>query len=177
MKNIRAIVYVGLLFVMGFGSQINAQAVDFRELDRLFSSEPKIEVTLRGSLLKMAAAMADEEKDDVGPLLSKLQGIFVRGYELDGLGERVTSIMREYNNTLQSRGWETMARVREDGDQVYVLVAGGEDILEGMMVMVMNHEDNEVIFVNIQGVIDPSQISRLGRGLNIDAMEGIQIKN
>lgn len=148
---------------------------DFRQLEDIVGAETTLEVNFKGAILKMAAEAARIEDDTLADMLLKLRGIQVRGYTLDrqarkALEDRVGPLASQ----LARDGWERVVRVRDDNEFVEMLIRDttGERV-EGMMVFVIGGGDNETVFVNIVGEIDPEDIGRLGRRFRIGALEDL----
>lgn len=145
--------------------------VDVSAFERFFNRPPKIEVNLSGSLLRMVAKASEESNADLHDLLSKLKGIYVRGFEadstrLDELDRRMTQIA----DRLENEGWETVVRVREDGEHANVYVRLQGDAIAGLTVLASDPTD-ETVFVNIVGEIHPEEMGKLGRTLGIDPLK------
>ncbi len=75
----------------------------------------------------------------------------------------------EMSKRLKADGWETVVKVREDDEFVDMFLKTNGDVIEGMVVMVID-EDDEAVFVNIIGEIDPEQIGRLGNKFNVGGL-------
>ncbi|MEX0601036.1 MAG: DUF4252 domain-containing protein, partial [Rhodothermales bacterium] len=72
---------------------------------------------------------------------------------------------------LEAQGWETVVRVREEDQRVNVYMKVRDDVIAGLVVMVLEPDDEEgAVFVNIVGDINPEQIGRIGRALDIDPL-------
>ncbi|MFT5144972.1 MAG: hypothetical protein ACI80V_000267 [Rhodothermales bacterium] len=148
---------------------------DFEELERIVGRETTLEVNIKGALLRMAAEAARVEDDTLADMLLKLRGIQVRGYSLGhGMREELESKIRPMAEKLSKEGWDRVVRVRDEDEFVEMLVRDptGESV-EGMMVFVIGDGDNETIFVNIVGQIDPEDIGRLGRRFRIRVLEDL----
>lgn len=148
---------------------------DFKELEDIVGAETTLEVNFKGAILRMAAEAARIEDDTLADMLLKLQGIQVRGYTLDraarkALENRIGPLFRE----MADGGWERVVRVRDDDEFVEMLIrdSTGERV-EGLIVFVISGGENETVFVNIVGEIDPEDIGRLGRRFRIGALEAL----
>lgn len=139
--------------------------LDAADLDALFGQPPKVEVNLHGALLRLAASATEGEDDGTSDLIRGLRSIVVRTYAMtdarDGLVGRITG----FGDALARAGWSTLVRVRPDGDDaedVWVYVRENGDSFDGMAVMSLDHSGGDASFVFIDGLIDPSQVGRLG---------------
>lgn len=137
-------------------------------LDALFGSEPRVEVNLRGSLLRLAAAATRDDDPDAALMLDGLRAVTVRIYSAaDASRPQILSSMTDLGREFEREGWMTMVRVRSlpnddenDGD-VWVYVLDDGDNFGGLAVMAMDEEDHDAVFVHIDGTIRPEDVARL----------------
>ena len=154
--------------------------VDFAKLGLGAGEEATVEVNLRGPMLKLAAAAAsDEDEPGLADMLSGLEGIYVRAYEVDdqspaGFEKAIAAISRH----LQETGWETIVKVRERHESAHIAIKMDAEKIVGMTVLAMDEKDpdNEVVFVNIVGLIDLARIGRMSRqfDFDIDALDSLE---
>ncbi len=172
------------LIALGISSRSQAQGrpesesgyVDFRELDDWFDTEAKLEINVKGALLRLVAEASRNEDPELARLLSRLKGIYVRGYPLSrsqagAVGRRTSDFARR----LEGQGWDTVVRVREEDEQVDMYIRSDGDNIAGLVVMVVSPDEDETIFVNIVGDIDPEEIGRIGSKFHIDALDRPEI--
>lgn len=152
------------------GVEQMAGYVDFAKFGLGTNQEPTVEVNLSGPMLKLAALASDDD-EDLGQMLSGLAGIYVRTYEMGdtspaGFEKAISSISQH----LQQTGWETIVKVRERDERAHIAIKMEGENIVGMTVLAMdeNDEENEVVFVNIVGLIDLARIGRMSRHFDID---------
>ena len=152
--------------------------LDLESIEGWFSEEPWLEVNIRGALLKLITEASKNEDPELTSLLGKLKAIEVRGYPLSpsqfkDISRRTSTLSKQ----LESRGWETVVRVRErtgEDEQVNIYLKTNKNVIAGLVVMVLQPDDEEgAVFVNIVGDIDPAEIGRIGRKFNIDPLEDL----
>lgn len=180
-----------LLFcaLVALAPAVLAQPISADELDDLFEVEPRVEVNLRGSLLRLASAAAGEEDPAAAAMLDGLRAVTVRIYpsppDVRGLAvERFSELGRR----LERAGWLTLVRVRslpdrddEDGDDdtdgdVWIYVRDDGDVFDGMAVLAVDEQDENAVFVFIDGTIDPTQVAALSRRFaNVDVDDDEEI--
>ncbi|MEX0820513.1 MAG: DUF4252 domain-containing protein [Rhodothermales bacterium] len=137
-----------------------------------FEEEPWLEVNIRGALLRLVTEASRSEDPELTSILENLKAIEVRGYPLtpaqfEDVGRRTGVLAKE----LEAQGWETVVRVREEDQRVNVYMKVRDDVIAGLVVMVLEPDDEEgAVFVNIVGDINPEQIGRIGRALDIDPL-------
>ena len=140
--------------------------IDVRALDTYFNDEPRVEVNLKGSLLRLLVEASREDEPEFAEMVSGLTGVTVRVYDLDTAVDGLTTRLSRFGDDLEDQGWSTLVRVRgeagtDDEDDVWIYVLDDGDVFGGLAVMSLDHTDEQVAFVLIDGVIDPSQIGRL----------------
>lgn len=143
--------------------------VDFSRINDWFDEKPTLEVNIKGALLRLVAEASRLEDPELADLLLELRAIQVQGYSLprsrfDDLGVAVDGWVSE----MEEAGWDTIVRVRDDDEHVDMHVKVHDGAIAGMLVMVVTPGDDDTVFVNIVGEIDPEQIGRIGRRFNID---------
>ena len=159
------------LGALAFALPAAAQPVVGADLDALFDSEPQVEVNLRGSLLRLAAAATREDEPETAAMIDGLEGITVRIYPAPA-AERTLAVDRLSGiaTRFESDGWLTLVRVRslpdspvEDDGDVWVFVRDEGDVFGGLAVMAYDDDDENAVFVLIDGIIRPDDIGALTR--------------
>lgn len=166
-----------IVFLLSLDASANAGVeqmagyVDFAKFGLGANQEPTVEVNLSGPMLKLAALASDDNDKELGEMLSGLAGIYVRTYQMDdtspaGFEKAIASISQH----LQQTGWETIVKVRERDERAHIAVKMDGENIVGMTVIAMdeNDKDNEVVFVNLVGLIDLARIGRMSRHFDID---------
>ncbi len=140
--------------------------------------EPSLEVHIKGAILRLAAAATEREDPELAEMLLGLRAIRVYGYSADfwndGLVSDLQDLAAGMAAELDAGGWDIMIRVRERDERVHVYLREIDTVIQGMMVMVIDEE--EAVFINITGTLDPAQIGRIGSRFDIDALEDLEIK-
>lgn len=86
--------------------------------------------------------------------------------------ERARRLVADTTKRLTDAGWESIVRVKEKNSAVSVLTrsAGAEGKIHGLAVLVVETDEDEpqIVFANIAGTLEMSQIRRLSSGLHLD---------
>ena len=156
------------LAALAFPLTAQAQPISVADLDALFDSEPRVEVNLRGALLRLAAEATRSDEPETAALIDGLRGITVRIYPAPPM-ERTSIVSRlaDVGRRFEAEGWLTLVRVRslpddDDGD-VWIYVREAGDIFDGLAVLAVDQSDEDAVFVHIDGTIRPSDIGSLTR--------------
>ena len=149
--------------------------LDLDSINGWFDEEPWLEVNVKGALLRLVTEASRGEDPELSDVLRRLKAIEVRGYPLtpeqfDEIGRRTGDLAKQ----LEARGWDTVVRVREQNERVNIYMKVNEDVVAGLVVMVLEPDNEEgAVFVNIVGDIDPEQIGKIGQKFNIDPLSDI----
>ena len=173
MKNFKQILSISL-FILMFTASAQASTngqIDFADLSA-FYGEPKVEINLSASLMNMIGSFAKSEDPEVAEILSNLEFIKVRVYNLNGKAEKASSTIDRVSKKLRAEKWETLVTVNnnEDNQKVRIFSKTTNNIIDGIVVMVVSpeKEGGEAVFINIVGEIDPNKIAKITDNLNID---------
>jgi len=169
MKILRSLTFCMLVGAAGYG-----QALDLKHLDKLADrASSKVEVTLDGSVLKLAAKFLSDEDDPdsakIKKLVGGLKGIYVKTFEFEKEGAYSDSDIAGIRKQLES-GWSRIVGIqsKKDGDNAEIyLKTGGPD--GGLAILCAGAK--ELTIVNIVGKIDLDQLSELGGNMGVPKIE------
>ena len=145
-------------------------------LDQLAAkAEESVDVTLDGSMLRLAARFLsdrDHDQSKVKKLIAGLQGVYVRSFTFAREGEYSMADVDSIRAQVKSPAWSRIVGVvsKSHGEDVDVYLKNtGSDKLDGVVIICA--EPRELTIVNIVGSIDPDQISDLGGEFHIPKLE------
>jgi len=144
--------------------------VDFGDLSATYG-EPKITINLGGTMLNFVGMMSSSESPETSEMISKLKGIRVQIYTLDENTDAARDQFGKTKSSLKSSGWEPIVQVNEDDEQVLVYMKMIEGEMEGMTVMVVDEE--EAVFVNIIGQLNPAELGKVMDSFDVDVDLGM----
>ena len=144
--------------------------VDFGDLSATYG-EPKITINLGGTMLNFVGMMSSSESPETSEMISKLKGIRVQIYTLDENTDAARDQFGKTKSSLKSSGWEPIVQVNEDDEQVLVYMKMIEGHMEGMTVMVVDEE--EAVFVNIIGQLNPAELGKVMDSFDVDVDLGM----
>lgn len=159
------------LLLSGPAHALTAGQFDFAELSAQYG-EPKVEVNLNENLMQIIGRFADEEDPEVAEILSKLESIKVRVYDLNDELEVANATIDRVSDALKLANWETLVTVNdnEENQKVRIFSKSTLDVIDGVVVMVVSPEKDggEAVFINIVGEIDPAKIAKVTNKMNIE---------
>jgi len=145
--------------------------MDIEGLGIFTDEDATVEVFLDEKLLGMVAQMASSEPE-LSELILGLKLVRVQRYRMDDDQiDQVNEKTGEMATRLEKEDWSRVVRIRERDETVYVYFKLGDTMVHGVTVMVVEEYEGYATFVNIVGDIDPSQVGKLGRKFNIDALD------
>ena len=169
LKQLLALSFLSLLLTTHTHALAQGQ-IDFAKLASHYG-EPKVEVNLSASLMKIISSFADDEDPEAANILSKLESIKVRVYGLNGELETANSVVDKVSKDLKIDDWETLVTVNDNQEKqkVRIFSKSTNDVIDGVVVMVVSpeNEGGEAVFINIVGEIDPEKIGKVAESLDI----------
>jgi len=146
--------------------------IDFGDLSATYG-EPKISINIGGTLLQFVGMMSEEGSPETSEMMSQLKGVRVFGYPITADPTVAKEKFAEVKSTLKSKGWEPVVQVNEEDERVLIYMKMNGSAMEGMTVMTV--DDEEVMFINIIGRLDPKQLGKVmdNFDVNIDAELGV----
>ncbi|MDH3197405.1 MAG: DUF4252 domain-containing protein [Candidatus Krumholzibacteria bacterium] len=151
--------------------------VDFAGLKLFEGKEAKVEVYLREPLINLVSGFVKHEDEELYEILSRLKLVRVLVYDADDVSaDQFLAASSETAKRLDKDGWERIVRVRDEDERADIYIKASKDysLIEGIVVMALD-DDDEAVFVNIVGAINPEEIGRLGEHFDIDGLEGIHV--
>jgi hypothetical protein len=140
--------------------------MDFQELTKTYG-EPKVRINLEKGLLNLVASMAKQQNPEAAQLMQSLQAVTVNVYNIGENTEKAKASLLSASKKLEKMNWVPAVTVNEGDEQVRIFVKQDGDMIEGLMVMAVSKND-EAVFINIVGNIDPAQIGAVTSSLNLD---------
>lgn len=132
-------------------------------------------ISIGPTLLHFTAGFLDDDPE-TRELLRSLDGVRVRIYEIDGDPRRVAQRISVMSEHLQDDGWAPVLLLRDEGEEVHMLMREVDGQICGMTVLVSDGE-SEAVIVNLMGEIRPQQFSDVMVALEVDApgIEDVQV--
>lgn len=146
--------------------------IDFGELTAAYG-EPKVNITIGGTLLNFVGAMAQKEDPEAAAVFSGLKGVRVSTYATAGDTAAAVSQLKSVKSKLQSSDWEPVVQVNEDDEQVQIFLKISGEMIDGLVLMAVDSE--EAVFINVLGSLDPMQLSQVMESFDVDIDPNINI--
>lgn len=139
--------------------------VDFSALQDVYG-EPRVMINISGFLLQFMSAAASAEDPQAAALMRNLEGVRVNVYDTAGMMTPALEQIAAVKTLLQKESWQPVIQVKEAGEEVQIFMKGDDQGMQGLTVMTVNEE--EAVFINILGEINPDQLDEVMSNLNIN---------
>jgi len=146
--------------------------IDFGDLSSSYG-EPKISINIGGTLLQFVGLMSEGSNPETAEMMSHLKGVRVFGYPIEDDPTVARERFSEVKSNLRSKGWEPVVQVNEDDEQVLIYMKMNGSSMEGMTVMTV--DDEEVMFINIIGRLDPRQLGEIMDNFDVDIEDAMDL--
>jgi len=147
--------------------------VDFGEMNSIYG-EAKVNISIGGAMLGFVGAMAKNSNPEAAAIFSKLKGVRVSVYSIEGIGaEAALAQVSRVKSTLQDLNWSPVVQVNDDGEQVQIFMKFDGEKMNGLTLMAV--DDEEAVFINVIGELDPNELSALMDNFHIDLDDALDI--
>lgn len=146
--------------------------IDFGELTSAYG-EPKVNITIGGTLLNFVGAMASKEDPDAAQVFRQLKGVRVSTYATGGDIGAALDELNSVKRKLQESDWEAVVQVNDEGEHVQIFLKIAGDLIDGLVLMAV--DDEEAVFINVLGSLDPMQLSQVMENFDVDIDPNITV--
>ncbi len=136
-------------------------------------AQPNVEVDLDSTMLAFvtrATQTSGPGGEAAAKALAGLKHVRVRVYEQLTDPAAVVTFVDKNSLALEQAGWHRVVYVADEGDNVRIYARTRGQQISGMTVMVV--DDEEAVFMNIDGAIDPAQLGFLARAMGMGGVLG-----
>ena len=178
-KHFHRMIFIVLLAGLA-GAPAFAQGarLQIKNLDKLSSKAAEVvDVTLDGSLLKLASKFLSDEDDgdeaEVKQLIANIKGVYVKSFEFDKEGDYSDEDVEAIRAQLRAPAWSRIVGVhsKRDGEiaEVYLMTEGSAQNILGLAIIAS--EPKELTVVNIVGSIDIDKLTALEGHMGVPKMD------
>lgn len=150
--------------------ETNPGYINFEKYVGMHAEESKVEVQLKGPLLRLAASIVEAQNEDVSNLISSVELVLVHVYEVtEDNREQFAESVAKIADNLIDQNWEQLVTVKDGDENVAVFANMPSD--EAIVVSVASGE--EAVFINIVVNVAIEALADLGKQLNIPQLDKI----
>ena len=144
-----------------------------RFIDAVGDDAVTVEVSIGGALLS-AITKFDPELHELAGGLKSISAIVLSTEDV-GDTAKLRSIIRDTRTRLKKEGWEALATIREEGAEVQVLVLNDDEAIQGLVVMIIDIDEGQMVFANIAGRVNLAAIGEIGDAMGIPGLDDIDL--
>ncbi|MGH9939499.1 MAG: DUF4252 domain-containing protein [Blastocatellia bacterium] len=144
--------------------------LQINHLDKLAArASESVEITLNDvqvQFLRKLVSLSQSDQSKIKGLLSKLKGVYVRGFEFERDGEYSDADIEAIRAQLRSPGWERIVEVRNrnrGNDEVFFMPR--DDEIAGFAAI--STEPRKICVINIVGPMDMDEMALLEREFHL----------
>ena len=138
--------------------------IEFGKLDSVYG-EPRVMINIGGTLLNfMKAATKNEPKATA--IMQGLEAVRINVYSTEGQPGPALEQLTRVKGLLLNQDWEPVVQVKETDEEVQIFTKIDGEGMQGLVVMAVNGD--EAVFINIIGVIDPSDLAEVLNKFDVD---------
>ena len=139
--------------------------VDFGELSQVFG-EPSVQISVGESLLGLVSSLSASEDPEAAELFKRLNGVRVNVFETESMADGAIDLVKDVAGNLSDQGWEPVVTVNSQDEQVRIFMKILDGNVQGITVMAV--EENEAVFVNVIGSINPEELGKVMDNFDIE---------
>lgn len=170
-------ILIATALVLTQTEQAQAQGYfDFGQIPGV-SANPSVQVDLNDAMIGFVTAAARASDPAFADIVAGIQNVRVRVYNLVDDADELYDFIDDTSGDLERDGWQRTVFVDDDEAKVRVYLKFDGVNATGITVMVAG-DDDEAVFINVAGVINPTQLGQLAQKYGAKAgLDGIDLDN
>jgi hypothetical protein len=134
-----------------------------------------VEVNLDGAILQaLAKSKSDDHGDgDAKDLFAKLKSIHAVIGTVKGPATEALALVKRTDQKLVAAGWQRVTRITDATSTVTVLTHTVADHIDGLVALIFDSDDKELVFANLAGEIDVTKLGEIGERLNVPGLDQV----
>jgi hypothetical protein len=134
-----------------------------------------VEVNLDGPILEALAKSKSEKRDEgeAQDLFAKLKSIHAVIGTVKGPASEALALVKKTDQKLAASGWQRIARITDATSSVTVLTHTVGDRIDGLVALIFDSEDKELVFANLAGEIDITRLGEIGERLDVPGLDRV----
>lgn len=133
-----------------------------------------VEVNLDGAILQaLAKSKSDDDADDAKDLFGKLKSIHAVIGTVKGSASDALALVQKTDRKLVAAGWQRVTRIQDESSTIAVLTHTVADRVDGLVALIFDSDDKELVFANLAGEIDITRLGEIGNRLNVPGLDQV----
>ena len=134
-----------------------------------------VEVNLDGAILQALAKSKsdDHDADNAKDLFAKLKSIHAVIGTVKGPAAEALALVKKTDQKLVAAGWQRVTRITDSTSTITVLTHTVADKVDGLVALIFDSDDKELVFANLAGEIDVTKLGEIGERLNVPGLDQV----
>ena len=126
------------------------------------SREPSVQVDLNPAMIGFVRESLRAADPEAAEIVSNIENVRVRVYNIVDDADVLLEFIDDTSGSLERDGWQRVVFVDDDEAKVRVYLKFEDVNATGITVMVAG-QDDEAVFINVAGMINPTQLGQLAQ--------------
>ncbi len=131
-----------------------------------------VEINIEGPTLQALCNKKDDDPD-ARELFCQLKAIHAVIGSVRGPAANALTLVRQTDEKLAASGWQRITRIKDENTWVSVLTHVTGDQIDGLVALIFDSEDKEIVFANLAGPVDLTRLGEIGDRLNVPGLDHI----
>jgi len=134
-----------------------------------------VEINLDGAILQALAKSKsdDRDADNAKDLFAKLKSIHAVIGTVKGPASEALALVKKTDQKLVAAGWQRITRITDSTSTITVLTHTVADHVDGLVALIFDSEDKELVFANLAGEIDVTKLGEIGERLSVPGLDQV----
>jgi len=134
-----------------------------------------VEVNLDGAILQALAKSKSDDHDDgdAKDLFAKLKSIHAVIGTVKGPASEALALVKRTDQKLVASGWQRVTRISDATSSITVLTHTVANRIDGLVALIFDSEDKELVFANLAGEIDVTRLGEIGERLSVPGLDQV----
>jgi uncharacterized protein DUF4252 len=132
-----------------------------------------VEVNLEGPILQAVANSKNDGDPEAKDLFGKLKAIHAVIGTVKGPASEALALVKKTDEKLVSAGWQRITRIKDESSTISVLTHMNGDRIDGLVALIFDADDKELVFANLAGEIDLNRLGEIGDRLHVPGLNNV----
>ena len=129
-----------------------------------------VEINLEGPTLQALCSKKDDDPES-RELFCRLKAIHAVIGSVRGPAANALTLVQQIDQKLAASGWQRITRIKDETSWVSVLTHVSADKIDGLVALIFDSEDKEIVFANLAGPVDLNSLGEIGDRLNVPGLD------
>lgn len=134
--------------------------------------EPMVAVDVNPVMMGFIRNMVPEAGPEATDIFEGLRSIKLRVYQASENGAQFSSFIQNVAGQLEGQGWQRLMAVQDEGSNMQFHLQMTEENVTGMTIMIFAEEEEEAIFINLDGNVSAETLGRIIERYNLQDVIG-----